>query len=207
MLVFIDESWDSWFKFDKWSSDFFTISLVVFNDYDEALNLDKAIDAFRSSLNKWNYEFHFAENSDKIKEWFIKAIFPFNFFYYGFVLNKKKIYWEWFKDKKSFYKVITWYLFENAKDKLINAKIIIDKHGNNEFRNELAKYLKKKMNDEGFKRIKEVKMEESHKNNLLQVADYIASWLNRKFVNNRKNNDFIKLLNIKEIEVQFWPKD
>lgn len=207
MLVFIDESGDSWFKFDKWSSDFFTISLVVFNDYDEALNLDKAIDVFRNSLNKGKFEFHFAQNSDKIKEWFIKTIFPFNFFYYWFVLNKKKIYWDWFRDKKSFYKVITWYLFENAKDKLINAKIIIDKHWNNEFRTELAKYLKKKMNDEAFTRIKEVKMEESHRNNLLQVADYIASWLNRKFANNRKNNDFIKVLNIKEIDVQFWPKD
>lgn len=207
MLVFIDESWDSWFKFDKWSSDYFTVSLVVFNDYDEALALDNAINEHRKILNKWNFEFHFAENSDKVKEGFIKTIFPFNFFYYGFVLNKRKIYWEWFKNKKSFYKVITWYLFENAKDKLINAKIIIDKNWNNEFRTELAKYLKKKMNEDDFKRIKEVKMEESHKNNLLQVADYIASGLNRKFANNRKNNNFIEILNIKEVWVQFWPKD
>lgn len=207
MLVFIDESWDSWFKFDKWSSNYFTVSLVVFNDYDEALNLDNAINEYRKTLNKWNFEFHFAENSDKIKDWFIKTIFPYNFFYYWFVLNKRKIYWDWFKNKKSFYKVITWYLFENAKDKLINAKIIIDKNWNNEFRTELAKYLKKKMNEDNFKRIKEVKMEESHKNNLLQVADYIASGLNRKFSDNRKSINFIEKLNIKEILVQFWPKD
>jgi len=207
MLVFIDESWDSWFKFNKWSSEFFTVSLVIFNDYDEALWLDNAIDDLRKSLNKWKFEFHFTENSDKIKEKFIKTIFPYNFYYYGFVLNKKKIYLEWFKDKKSFYKVITWYLFENAKDKLINAKIIIDKNWNNEFRKELSKYLKRKMNEDWFKRIKEVKMEESHRNNLLQVADYIASWLNRKYSKNRKKTDFIKILNIKEINVQFWPKD
>lgn len=63
------------------------------------------------------------------------------------------------------------------------------------------------MNEDDFKRIKEVKMEESHKNNLLQVADYIASWLNRKFSENKKNVNFIEKLNIKEIWVQFWPKD
>lgn len=82
MLVFIDESWDSWFKFDKWSSNYFTVSLVVLNDYDEALALDNAISEYRKTLNKWNFEFHFAENSDKIKDWFIKTIFPYNFFYY-----------------------------------------------------------------------------------------------------------------------------
>ncbi len=31
------------------------------------------------------------------------------------------------------------------------------------------------MNDEGKKRIREVKMQESHKNNLIQLADYVAS--------------------------------
>jgi hypothetical protein len=31
------------------------------------------------------------------------------------------------------------------------------------------------MNDSSIKRIKEVKMQDSHKNNLLQLADYIAS--------------------------------
>ena len=55
MLVFIDESWDSWFKFNKWSSEFFTVSLVIFNDYDEALLLDNAINDLRKSLNNINF--------------------------------------------------------------------------------------------------------------------------------------------------------
>lgn len=209
MLVFIDESWDSWFKFDKWSSEFFTVSLVIFNDYDEALECDLAIEKLRESLKKWNFEFHFADNSDKIKELFLETVFPFNFYYYWFVLNKKAIYWEWFKDKNSFYKVITWYLFENAKDKLDNAKIIIDKSWNNDFRKSLATYLKKKINNDWMKKIQEVKMQESHKNNLLQLADYVASWINRKYSTSskKKNKDFIKKINVREIHVQFWPNE
>lgn len=208
MLVFIDESWDNWFKFEQWSSEYFTVSLVVFNDYEEANECDKAIEKLRVNLNKGNYEFHFAENSDKVKERFFETVFPYNFYYYCFVLNKKFIYWEWFKDKQSFYKVITWYLFENAKDKLENAKIIIDKNGNNDFRKSLSKYLKKKMNEEWKRRIKEVKMQESHKNNLLQLADYVASGINRKYAMNwkRKHKDFIKKINVREMYVQFWPK-
>lgn len=37
MLVFIDESWDSWFKFNKWSSEIFTIILLVFNEMFEKI--------------------------------------------------------------------------------------------------------------------------------------------------------------------------
>lgn len=209
MLVFIDESWDSGFKFDRWSSEFFTVSLVVFNDYDEANACDKAINELREKLKKWEYEFHFADNSDKVKDQFLETVLPYNFYYYWFVLNKKAIYGQWFKNKASFYKVITGYLFENAKDKLENAKIIIDKSWNNDFRNSLAKYLKKKMNDDNMKRIKEVKMQESHKNNLLQLADYVASGINRTYSSSskRKRKDFIKKINVREIHVQFWPKE
>lgn len=209
MLIFIDESWDSWFKFSKWSSEFFTISLVVFNDNDEAIACDKAIEQLRNQLNKGNYEFHFWDNSDTVKEKFFQTVLPFNFYYYGFVLNKKNIYGQWFKDKNSFYKVITWYIFENAKDKLDNAKIIIDKSWNSDFRKSLSKYLKTKMNDEGKKRIREVKMQESHKNNLIQLADYVASWINRQYSTNlkRKKKDFIKIINIREMHIQFWPKN
>ncbi len=209
MLVFIDESWDSGFKFTKWSSEFFTVWLVIFNDYDEALECDKAIENLRINLNKWNYEFHFADNSDKVKDLFLDTVLPYNFYYYWFVLNKKAIYWPWFKNKESFYKVITGYIFENAKDKLENAKIIIDKSWNNDFRKSLSKYLKRKMNEEWKKRIREVKMQESHKNNLLQLADYVASWINRNFSTNtkRKKKDFIKKINVREIYIQFWPKN
>jgi signal transduction histidine kinase len=52
-------------------------------------------------------------------------------------------------------------------------------------------------------------MQESHKNNLLQLADYVASGINRSFTTNskRKRKDFIKKINIREIYVQFWPKN
>jgi len=64
--------------------------------------------------------------------------------------------------------------------------IFIDESWDSDFRKSLSKYLKKKMNEEWKKRIREVKMQESHKNNLLQLADYVASWLNRKFSTNSK---------------------
>ncbi|MDD3646040.1 MAG: DUF3800 domain-containing protein [Candidatus Gracilibacteria bacterium] len=209
MLVFIDESGDSGFKFGKGSSEIFTIVLVVFNEKDEAKACDTRIELLKREIfGSKKEEFHFKRNSDKVRKLFFEAMIPYNFFYYGFVLNKKNLYGEGFRSKESFYKIISGYIFENAKEKLDNAKIIIDKNGNNEFRNSLAKYLKIKINDSSIKRIKEVKMQESHKNNLLQLADYVASGLNR-FYNTgkiRSEYEYIKKISSKEIYVQVWPK-
>lgn len=208
MLVFIDESGDSGFKFDEGSSDIFTIVLVVFNENEEAELCDQRIQLLKHEL--WwleNSEFHFKRNADKVRKQFFEAVAPYNFYYYGFVLNKRKLYGEGFQNKESFYKCIGWYIFENAKEKLDDAKIIIDKNGNNDFRNSLAKYLKTKMNG-SVKRIKEVKMQESHKNNLLQLADYVASWLNRFYNIGKERSEYehIKKISSKEIYVQEWPK-
>lgn len=209
MLVFIDESWDSWFKFEKGSSNIFSIALIVFNENEEALACDQRIQLLKREL-WWSeeQEFHFKRNGDNVRKKFFEAISPYNFFYYGFVLNKKLLFGEGFKTKESFYKCICGYIFENAKEKLENAKIIIDKNGNDDFRSSLARYLKTKMNKIEVKRIKEVKMQESHKNNLLQLADYVASGIYR-YHNQSKNRNhygYIKHIASKEIYTQVWPK-
>ena len=51
MLVFIDESGDSGLKIEKGSSRYFTVSLVVFEDNDEALACDQRIKLVRKELN------------------------------------------------------------------------------------------------------------------------------------------------------------
>lgn len=181
MLVFIDESGDSGFKLDRGSSEFFTVSLVVFNDVDEASRCDNRIELLKTELGKSkDWEFHFKENSHRVREEFIKAVMPYDFFYYGIIINKRLLYSEnLINNKDSFYKYTCGLVFENAKDKLDSAIVLIDESGNADFKKSLSKYLKKRMNDYDRKVIKKVKMQKSHTNNLLQLADYIAA---------RKNN-------------------
>ena len=50
MLVFIDESGDSGLKVTQGSSRYFTVSLVVFEDHDEALACDKRIELLKREL-------------------------------------------------------------------------------------------------------------------------------------------------------------
>jgi hypothetical protein len=151
MLVFIDESGDSGLKIEKGSSRYFTIALVVFEDNDEAVACDQRIELLKREL-AWNpkSEFHFKNNSDKVRKGFLHAVSPYNFFYYGVVLNKdpKKLWGDGFRDKKSFYKYACGLVFENAKPKLTEATVVIDESGSLDFRKQLTTYLRRKLNEQ-----------------------------------------------------------
>ena len=85
--------------------------------------------------------------------------------------------------------------------------MVIDKSGNLDFRRQLAKYLRRKLNEEGKKLIKKVKMQRSRGNNLLQLADYIAGVINRSVQGRKKfAEEYRKIIAHREIYVQTWPK-
>ena len=208
MLVFIDESGDTGLKIEKGSSRYFIISLVIFEDEDEATACDKRISLLRRELRlAEDFEFHFQDNSDRIREKFLQAVAPYNFFYFGIIINKdpQKLYGDGFKFKESFYKYACGLVFENAKPYLQMAKIKIDKSGRALFRSELARYLGGKINKEK-KLIKSVKMEKSHSNNLLQLADYVSGIINRKAQEKKNYREYYKHISAKEIYVQIWPR-
>lgn len=209
MLVFIDESGDPGLKLQQGSSRFFTVSLVVFEDYDEAIACDQRIELLKKEIG-WSpsNEFHFKRNSDRVRRTFLKAVAPYNFFYYGIVINKdpEKLYGEGFRNKSSFYKYACGLVFENAKEKLEHSIVVIDKSGNLDFRNQLVRYLRRRMNTDE-KLIKKVKMQRSTSNNLLQLVDYCAGVINRSVQNKKKFSDeYRKLIAHREIYVQIWPK-
>jgi hypothetical protein len=213
MLVFIDESGDAGMKLEQGSSRYFTISLVVFEENEEAVACDQRIELLKRELG-WQQgsEFHFKNNSDRIRRAFFEAVAPYNFFYYGIVLNKdpKKLFGPGFRDKQSFYKYACGLVFENAKPKLLDATVVIDASGSLDFKNQLTKYLRYKLNQQLItesKIIRTVKMQRSLSNNLLQLADYVAGVINRSMMNNKKYaDDYRKLIAHREIRVQVWPK-
>jgi hypothetical protein len=207
MLVFIDESGDSGLKIDRGSSHYFTVGLVVFEDREDALACDQRISLLKNELGlPISYEFHFKRNSDKVRRAFLQAVAPYNFFYYGIVINKnpKKLWGDGFRNKESFYKYACGLVFENAKEKLNKATVVIDESGSLDFKRRLAKYLRRRT-DKGA--IKKVKMQRSKSNNLLQLADYVASAINRSIQSKRKwHDEYRKIIAHREIYVQIWPK-
>lgn len=209
MLVFIDESGDTGLKIDQGSSRYFVVSFVIFEDDDEAVACDQRIQLLKKELGlPPDFEFHFYSNSEKVRQRFLEAVAPYNFFYLGVVVNKdpSRLWGEGFKYKESFYKYVCGLVFENAKPYLKDAKIKIDKSGRAVFRSQLARYLSKRAREVDGQLMKSIKMERSHSNNLLQLADYVSGILNRK-VQQKKNAElYYRYISSKEISVQIWPK-
>jgi uncharacterized protein DUF3800 len=208
VLVFIDESGDSGMKGKPGSSRFFVVTAVLFEDNEEAEICDRRIDELRAELGlSENFEFHFNSCSDRFRTRFLEVVVASSFFYHSIVLNKTKLWGEGFKYKDSFYKYAAGLVFENAKSRLLDAKVVLDECGNREFRNQLSKYLKKRMNEGKRVLIKKVRMEPSHSNNLLQLADMVCGAVFRSFDTTKAERmRFRRLVNYRELTVQVWPR-
>ncbi len=210
MLVFIDESGDTGRKTTRGSSKFFVVSLILFEDNDEALACDQRIDLLKRELGKeLRFEFHFQDNSDRIRQAFLEVTIPYSFTYFAVVIDKdpKKLIGEGFNVKESFYKYACNMVFSNAKPYLDNATVILDRSGSPTFQKNLKRYLNTKTNgNSDHKIIKKLKQQNSHSNNLLQLADYISGVINRKFQEKKNWKNYYKFISPKEMWVQKWPK-
>jgi len=206
MLVFIDESGDPGLKVDSGSTRYFVVTLVFFEDIDEAIACDQRIGLLKKELRlRDSIEFKFSKANFEQRVAFIKAVLPYSFFFFSVVINKdpKKLWGDGFKVKESFYKYTCGLVFENAKPYLKNAIVIIDGCGSRTFRLQLQTYLKHKV---GNGIIEKIKIQDSKKNNLIQLADMVAGAVNRSFTNRDDKDVYRGLLGAKEIRVQIWPK-
>lgn len=205
MLVFIDESGDTGIKGREGSSRYFVIVLVSFEEEDEANACDRRIELLKRELKiskEGEFKFSKMRKDQRIK--FFEAIFPYTFFYHGIVINKDpgKLYGDGFKIKESFYKYACSLVFENAKPYLKNATIVIDGSGTREFKQQFQTYLKRKI---GSNIIKKIKIQSSHGNNLIQLADMVVGAVHRNLSAKGDKDIYRKIIKTKEINVQIWP--
>lgn len=209
MLVFVDESGDPGMKLSSGSSRLFVVGLVVFDDRDEAQRCDDAISELRCQLYLPEaYEFHYSHNSKRIREKFLDAASSFSFKAHIFALDKKLVTGSGFQYKDSLYKWTANTVFQNAKNYLKDATVVLDKCGDRTFRDELAAYLRKRINKKGGPtHIKKVKLEASDRNNLLQLADYVVGVSSGVFQGNQFARDMDRrYLRSHVMSRRRWPK-
>lgn len=209
MLAFIDESGDCGLKFDKGSSPYFTVAVVIFSDEFSADACDRGIDELRRKLSiPQAQEFHFNECRDSLRVKFFKHVVHERFKYYAFILNKQKLSALKFKDPTEVYQTAAKFVCDNARQYFTDTKVVIDKTGDREFRRRLERTLKATMTDsDGTCRIRKVCMEHSDSNNLVQLADMVCGAVARDFNANKTDSAriFRNLIKPREQRVQFWP--
>ena len=210
MLVFIDESGDPGKTTGPGCSKYFTIALIFFHDHNEAQKVEKCIQELRIKLRiRSDHEFHFNKLSHNWREEFLRAVSRYKWLYAVAIINKAELYGPGFKFADSFYKYTCGQAFALIKDQLRNAIVVIDSSGNRKFCEELKSYLRKRLDVHpatGEPAIKKLKMEESHRNNLLQLADMVCGAVSRDINYPAEKGRFLRLIAHCETKRQFWPK-
>ena len=87
----------------------------------------------------------------------------------------------------------------------MEANVIIDGGYSKSFDRNLQTYLRKKFNTYNDHKIKKVRTEDSRKNNLLQLADYITSWIHREYSSQKES--YLNIIKHRAIQIQIFPKE
>jgi len=194
MLIFIDDSGDPGFKFDKGSSQYFVIALLIFDDTLEAEKMAVAIKELRRTLNFSDYhEFKFYKSKDKVKTDFLQVINNYDFRIRCLVVDKSLLYSGELKNKKeTFYAYFIKEVLKHSNDTIINAKIRIDGTGDRIFRKQFLTYLRKELNSQEKTIMRNCRLVDSKSDVLIQAVDMIAGAIRRSYELDKKYKDIIK---------------
>jgi len=208
MLIFIDDSGDPGFKFDKGSTTHFIIAMVIFDDELEAEKTALAIKELKREIGfKENVEFRFFKNSKNIRIKFLETISEFNFRIRALVVDKSIIYSKKLKtNKNSFYAYFIKEVLKKNNNTILNAKIKMDGSGDRVFRKNFFTYLRRELNSENKKVMKNCKMIDSKTNVLVQMSDMIAGSINRAQNKEKKDRNIYKNIIEKHIEDEWFFK-
>ena len=150
MLVFVDESGDPGMSGKSGQTPYLAVTLVLFEENDQAEKADRRIDLVRHELGLGEvFEFRFHNSRPEVRSYFLQQLLPYTWFYLGIVINKQKLWSPSFASPEMFYNYSTSLVFENAKPHLRRATVTIDASGGKNFRAELSRYLRKKIDREG----------------------------------------------------------
>lgn len=207
MLVFVDESGDQGVQNKPGSSSLFVMSAVIFVDGSDAYDCASRVSELRRKLlPSADAEFKFNKCSRSKRCQFIAEVAQCDFLYVAAGIDKNGLMASELQMQDPFYRFACKLLFDVAKPYIRNSSITIDGGGERRFRLQLQNYLRSKINSE-LKIIRQVKIEDSKSNNLLQVADMVCGAVARSFREDKQDRfEYRRLLYKKELEVVIWPK-
>lgn len=190
--LWIDESGDCGFKFDKGSSRFLVIVAVYLTDGNR---IEEVINQLKLDLNlSKEYEFKFSRCKDKFREEFFNLIRELPIEYKAIVVEKNKLSPPdlRFQPQQLYCELVRRLLYDNNPP-LERAILVLDeataKIHYREFNRVLKKYLSKNI-------ISKIRQKRSKNNIMIQIADMIAGSIFRKY--EKGNDQYYQMIKNKE---------
>ncbi len=172
MLAFLDESGDAGVNARPGSSRYFVLTVVLFNDHDEATLADKQIAMLRRDLGlAKEFEFKFNKLNRHLRSQFLTRLVEADFQYLAVAIDKEKLSSRQ-ELQESLYRRALELLFGLTMSSLSKATVIIDGEAEREFRRALSAFLRQQIGEPGA--IHRLKLQDSRSNNLIQLADMVS---------------------------------
>ncbi len=161
-------------KLTTGSSPLFTVAIIALQDPDSN-ECDRRINALRSSLNlKTDFEFHFPK-SVKYREVFLRTIEEIPFIFFSCTLFKHKLSGKDWHKKEYLYQRVAIMALNAALPSLSETRLWLDAGSSRQFDNDLLAHLRRHAGHrDGRPIIVATKRHESHKCNMIQMADMVC---------------------------------
>ncbi len=175
MLVLIDESGCPGFKFTRGSDPVFGLCMVIFANGEDATATEHAIADLRLQV-KHRTEFKFSKSSDQLRDKFFECVARCPFTVRALIVRKEALHSAHLRsDSDSFYNYFVKMLMAHDDGTLDAARVRIDGSGGRDFQRALNSYLRRELGA----RIKDVKMSDSERDPLMQLADMCIGAITR----------------------------
>lgn len=181
VLIFVDESGDTGFKFEKGSSRYFVIVLVIFEDFLDAEEVSLKIKRLKQKFG-WGEttEFKFSGTSNRFRKRFFETIKECPFRFVALAVDKKKFVEECLQGRR-FYDYVLAQSFGELSNLRGEATVYFDKMVDKSFVLSFNTCFRKIFRGERGLKIKRIKHRRSTSNNLIQLADMISGAVFRKY--------------------------
>jgi hypothetical protein len=182
MIVFIDESGDPGFKLQSGSSPVFAAAMVIFDSVEASRTTGDNISNLRSEIGI-KPEFKFSKCKPVFRDRFFNDVRADAFCVRAIVVQKRPISSHRLQTvKEEFYRFFIKSMVRFDDGALQNAKVIIDGSGDREFRLDLKRHLKRHSAPGA---ISDVRIKDSRRDSLLQLADMCAGAIARSYRTDR----------------------
>lgn len=190
MLVFIDESGCSGFRFPQGSDPVFAVAMVIFTGSHAAAKTEAIIRRLHAKLGH-RPEFKFSKCRDDVRDGFFAAVNDLPFSTRAVVVNKGTIgNSRLCEEHEAFYVYFVRELLRFSDDLLSQAKIRIDGSGNREFRRDLSRHLRGGARG----KVRDLRMTDSARDPLTQLADMCVGAIARAYRDRPQPDRWLKML-------------
>jgi len=208
IIAFADEFGNNSFDFDTQGSHFIVTSIIM--NFDELNENNIKLEKIRKKYFQTGEikSSKVAKNHNRRKR-ILTELNTINFSIYSVVVDKRKLYTEGFKYKRSFYKYLNGLVYKELYRTFPQLNLIVDEHGSNDFMRSFKKYVNRNHIRTLFS-LSEFTIGDSKNEIGIQLADFITGTLGYIYDETKKSSEsacFYKLIEDKIVSLNFFPKE